>query len=78
MVTHDFSVKLTEGIIDSVDVDPIYCVTGAGMKGLSKKNSPSGSGTPAANSTTPTQAHSTPAAANTAVGAIALKSPSKS
>ena len=76
-VVKDFSVKLTEGIITDINIDPINCISGAGMKGLSKKNSPSGSGTPAATSTTPTQAHTTPAAANTAVGAIALKSPPK-
>jgi hypothetical protein len=73
----DFSVKLIEGIIDTIDIDPIYCVAGAGMKGWSKENTPSGSTTPAATSTTPEQAHTTPGAANTAVGTIALRSPSK-
>ena len=43
---HEFSVKLTEGIVETVDVDPIFCVSGAGMKELVIGSSPSRPQTP--------------------------------
>jgi len=73
----DFTVKLTKGIIDNIDVDPIYSVTGSSIKGLSKKNTPYGSGTPTATPATLTKERTTPAPEKTPVGVIALKSSSK-
>jgi len=44
---HGLFLKLIEGLIEKIDIDPIYCVSSAGMKGLSRRSSQSGSPMPA-------------------------------
>jgi len=66
--SHEFSVKLTEGIVETVDVDPIFCVSGAGMKGLAIRSSPSRPQTPTgAAPTTPTPGIATPSLKSLAI-----------
>ena len=43
---HDLSLKLIEGLVEQIDIDPIFCASSAGMESLSRNSSQSGSPMP--------------------------------
>jgi hypothetical protein len=72
---HDLSLKLIEGLIEQIDIDPIYCVSSAGMESLSRKSSQSGSPMPPP--TTPKQSSSAAPVLPPSANPHPLISPSK-